>query len=598
MKSKISPGGTTEGSFPDEGSASSAPRVFSTKPLSSKSELNLRSLRPLCVFIEERLGADEFARVARSADLEMEDLNGKSNWSSLEKVERFLDEARQLFVNDEDFKAACTYKLKESFGAVGLLLQALSPLTVYKKGIEDHHLMSRISSNELVSFTRNSMTIRFTGSKPGSRLLCLLRQAQMAALPTIYGLPTANIEEKGCLAHGDDACVYSLQWYEASRQLPALIGLIGGAGIAAVLHMVGLSSIVSWLTIPAIGFLMGLTQELIRTNKVNFKIGGEINEAVRQLANEDSEARQEILELHERQRDWSRLMEEQVSERTERLERVLSQVKDYQEQQNVAMRGFSHDLKNPLTIMRLGNDFIREWSPEGNDFVLEIIDEIDLSISKMDEMIHKVMEITEHANDIAKLRPEPILVESAGSSLRRRLKALALGKDLRTTVLTNREAPETVVTDPLVFDRIIDNLLTNAIKYTERGSIVVELDGRPGFLTVKVSDTGRGIAHEQILRIFEPHGSTISSRAANSHGLGLSVVVKLLDQIGGKLEVMSKPHVGTTFWAHFPADVSQGGLYFQSPVDATTDQNKDMLSRVVTIRSVQDTPPTPEHTVA
>ena len=146
--------------------------------------------------------------------------------------------------------------------------------------------------------------------------------------------------------------------------------------------------------------------------------------------------------------------------------------------------------------------------------------------------------------------------------------------------------PGEVEIDPLALDRIIDNMLTNAVKYTERGSIVVELDGTPGHLVIKVSDTGRGIAPDAVERIFQPGGSSQTSRRGDSFGIGLSVVVQLLEQIGGRLEVMSKPASGTTFWVHLPVERAPPA---PSPVRERPGHEKspaEALRRVVRIRSV------------
>jgi signal transduction histidine kinase len=118
----------------------------------------------------------------------------------------------------------------------------------------------------------------------------------------------------------------------------------------------------------------------------------------------------------------------------------------------------------------------------------------------------------------------------------------------------------------------------------DRGSIVLELDGTPGHLVIKVSDTGRGIEPAAVDRIFHAGGSAPESRRGDSFGVGLSVVVQLLEQIGGRLEVMSKPASGTTFWVYLPvAAVSRTG-----PVEAgqPRESTDDALRRVVRIRNV------------
>jgi hypothetical protein len=163
--------------------------------------------------------------------------------------------------------------------------------------------------------------------------------------------------------------------------------------------------------------------------------------------------------------------------------------------------------------------------------------------------------------------------------LRRRTRALVLGRDIRVSVFRTREAPQTLETDPLVLERVMDNLCTNAAKYTDQGSIVIELDGTPEHLVVKVSDTGRGIESDRMHRIFQSLGSGPDARSAQSLGVGLSVVVQLLRQIGGRLEVMSRPGSGSTFWVHFPILVKER---------IPSDNAVDGIADVVTLRELSE----------
>jgi signal transduction histidine kinase len=164
---------------------------------------------------------------------------------------------------------------------------------------------------------------------------------------------------------------------------------------------------------------------------------------------------------------------------------------------------------------------------------------------------------------------------------------------VRATVFATREVPEHVQIDPLALDRIVDNLLTNAAKYTERGSIVVEVDGSPGFLVVKVSDTGCGIQPEELERVFEVGGSSAESRRGDSFGVGLSVVVQLLDQMGGRLEIMSKPGSGTTFWVYLPVRAGRAPKSVPDPrvvrapsPEVDTTPVRSSRSRIVSIRTL------------
>jgi two-component system sensor histidine kinase EvgS len=189
-------------------------------------------------------------------------------------------------------------------------------------------------------------------------------------------------------------------------------------------------------------------------------------------------------------------------------------------------------------------------------------------------------------NGTIRLEPQVVEVPTLTTRIRKRLNALVYGRGVRASVLPTREAPETLEVDPLLLDRVLDNLLTNAAKYTERGSIVVEIDGTPGFLTLKISDTGRGIDEAEMEKVFKPGGSRREDRASDSWGVGLSVVVQLLGRIGGRLEVMSKPGVGTTFWAHFPV-VSSPAANRSAPPQTSLRAPAFDVSNVVSIRRLK-----------
>jgi signal transduction histidine kinase len=203
---------------------------------------------------------------------------------------------------------------------------------------------------------------------------------------------------------------------------------------------------------------------------------------------------------------------------------------------------------------------------------------------RMEAITREIMAVARPEGRTTRMQPVRIVVSDLVGQVQRRLRALVFGRPINASVFSNREAPEHVEIDALVLDRILDNLLTNAARYTVRGSILVEVTGTPGFLVFKVSDTGRGIAEDAIAGIFQPRGSDPTTRAAGGHGLGLSIVVGLLAEIGGRLEVLSKPGVGTTFWVYLPA---AGGAAVRvepaaaRPADGNAEQ---LLHRVVRIR--------------
>ena len=122
------------------------------------------------------------------------------------------------------------------------------------------------------------------------------------------------------------------------------------------------------------------------------------------------------------------------------------------------------------------------------------------------------------------------------------------------------ELSQRIYSDPARLRQVIDNLLTNAIKYTERGGISIEarLDRERGVLSVEISDTGVGIHPDAMARLFEPfYRSPQTVGMAEGSGLGLAVVRSLVDLMGGSIRVDSKLGQGTAVTVEVP--ITEGG---------------------------------------
>jgi signal transduction histidine kinase len=111
--------------------------------------------------------------------------------------------------------------------------------------------------------------------------------------------------------------------------------------------------------------------------------------------------------------------------------------------------------------------------------------------------------------------------------------------------------------DPLKLKTVLKNLISNAIKFTDAGSINVRLWPRDGGTAIAVSDTGPGIAPEMLTSIFEPfrQGEPVMTRQHGGVGLGLYIVRRVLDILGGAIEVESTVGQGSTFRVWVPSQV-------------------------------------------
>lgn len=536
---------------PKESGTTRISRAPSPPAAAPSADYNLRILWPLARYLEEKHGIDALTRIATKRKIDLALLDGRTHWISIESFEGFLKDVRVLVGSEEKFLLACVHRIQEAYGPLRYILWAMSPAAVFEQGIKTFRLMSRVGDPEKVSVGRTHFKMRMRSARPISREACLARQAQSAALPTIWGLPQAHVHEEGCIGLGAATCEIEYSWYANNRLVPILTGGVIGLGFGALTFLVEHSPLVVILS-GFIGLLLGHVFESRGATRANEGTRARIMEALTQLAHEEADARSEIMALGQRQRDWANLVEEAYTTRLDGLQGVMKQAEEMQQARESTLLGFSHDLRNPLMVLASTVEFLRDNSESLGDEGPQVIEDVEGSITQMKRMLGDFVSAATSKQAIVRLRPQRLDVAGLTSSLTRRLRALLQGRPIVPSVMKTREAPEEIFFDPLVFDRVVDNLLTNAAKYTERGSIVVEVTGDDDFIIIQVSDSGRGIEEAELERIFRPGGSTKEKRARDSFGVGLSVVLELLEQVGGSLEVMSQTGRGTTFWANFP----------------------------------------------
>jgi signal transduction histidine kinase/CheY-like chemotaxis protein/HPt (histidine-containing phosphotransfer) domain-containing protein len=148
----------------------------------------------------------------------------------------------------------------------------------------------------------------------------------------------------------------------------------------------------------------------------------------------------------------------------------------------------------------------------------------------------------------------------------------AFDKGLRLRIDTDASLPRRVTGDQARLRQVLTNLVGNAIKFTEQGSVTIRLtsEGRnSNVVRFEVVDTGAGIAPESLEKIFDPfvQADASTTRRFGGTGLGLPISRRLAEAMGGVLSVDSKLDVGSTFWFTVP---------FDGPADSTLDANVEL----------------------
>jgi signal transduction histidine kinase len=237
------------------------------------------------------------------------------------------------------------------------------------------------------------------------------------------------------------------------------------------------------------------------------------------------------------------------------------------------LANMSHELRTPLTAILGYTYLLREGlSGDLDGEQRDSVGKIEGAATSLMRLINDLLDLThlklgrttvetEPCDAVALTRSALATVSTSGSTV-----------DLRAELPT---APVPVFTDPVHTTRILGNLLSNALKFTERGSVTVRLQrervevpgtdpdaadegarARPTRIVWEVEDTGIGIAPEDQERIFDEFRQVDGSatRRYGGTGLGLALSRGLAQRLGGDIEVRSRPGEGATFRLHLPAE--------------------------------------------
>ncbi|HEX9951705.1 MAG TPA: ATP-binding protein [Rubricoccaceae bacterium] len=220
------------------------------------------------------------------------------------------------------------------------------------------------------------------------------------------------------------------------------------------------------------------------------------------------------------------------------------------------LASMSHEIRTPLTAVIGFAELLRE---EVSEEQLDLVASIEHGGHRLLATLNSVLDLARLDARQETLRPAPVdLVAHIGSGVRL-FDALAAKKGLALVYAPSVPALPAVV-DAGALDRVLINLLGNAVKFTDAGRITVAVGTRDGGAVLTVTDTGIGMAAEFLPALFDEfrQASEGEARSHEGTGLGMSITQKLVGLMGGTISVESAPGVGTTFEVAFPLGAEPG----------------------------------------
>ena len=249
---------------------------------------------------------------------------------------------------------------------------------------------------------------------------------------------------------------------------------------------------------------------------------------------------------------------------TEEARRVADEARRTAEAANRAKTQFfaaaSHDLRQPLHAMGLFAEALRQRSHDPE--VASLVNSINESVDALEGLFGELLDITRIDTGGVDVNPAPVRMRELFQRLRLHFEPVAFEKGL---MLSFRGEQQVAHADPVLLERVLRNLVSNAIRYTDDGAVLVSCRLRKtnqgGRLLLQVWDSGIGISEASLPRIWEEFFQAQSNRPLEAHqrkglGLGLAIVKRLAGLLQAPISVRSRPGHGTVFSIEVPVGKS------------------------------------------
>jgi Na+/proline symporter/signal transduction histidine kinase/CheY-like chemotaxis protein len=240
-------------------------------------------------------------------------------------------------------------------------------------------------------------------------------------------------------------------------------------------------------------------------------------------------------------------LEEKVAERTRQLSEANALLAEATRSKTRFLAAASHDLIQPLNAARLFASALGE-EVAGRAPLEKLVADLDGSIVSADRLIRVLLEISKLDSGGVVPKPEAIALDQLFEDVAREFALQAQAKGLR---LRRVRTDAWVMADRALLTAVLRNLMSNAVRYTETGGVLIGVRRRGSEVLICIHDTGRGIAPEDIERIFGEFERGVSTDREGL-GLGLAIVRRAGRLLGVEIETASRPGRGSRFTLGLP----------------------------------------------
>lgn len=233
---------------------------------------------------------------------------------------------------------------------------------------------------------------------------------------------------------------------------------------------------------------------------------------------------------------------------------LIDRVAELEEKRRAFVSDASHELKTPLSIIKLLSDSLIQTENPDPQFLREFLTDMNEEVERLTRIIQRLLDLTKMDQSHTNMNVEVVSIAALAGEVCEKLKPLAENKQINF-IYTRPDDDLMMPIDRDSMTEAIYNIADNSIKYTENGGTVkLELLRDVGNILIRISDSGIGIPKEEIQKIFDRFYRVDKARARDTGGtgLGLSIAMDAVKLHGGYIEVSSEEEKGSTFTIVLP----------------------------------------------
>lgn len=264
----------------------------------------------------------------------------------------------------------------------------------------------------------------------------------------------------------------------------------------------------------------------------------------------------EVLNFEGHPLDEINVLAGQLNKLAVRLEKIQTESSKMGEERARLFTEISHELRTPLTSIQGFVEAIRDGMVQDQALLDKYLNTIYLQTVHITRLVDDLLTLGRLESGNITVEKQPLDIIALSQSVISLLETEA-SRSNNSLQLEKKTEKAIIIGDVDRMEQILKNLLKNAIKATENGSIILCVDVRQGEVVITITDNGIGIAAEDLTRIWDrfyrvknPRGGLMEEKGS---GLGLAIVKKLVQLQGGNIKVESQLGKGTTFTMSFPA---------------------------------------------